>query len=140
MNVRNQYNTRQRSRLLEYMQTVPGEHFTAKDVCDYFQACGTPISVATVYRQLERMVEEGLVNKYIIDANSPACFEYVDRQATCGEECFHCKCEKCGKLIHLHCEELVQIRSHLKEEHHFTLDPLRTVFYGLCEECAAAGR
>ena len=140
MNVRNQYNTRQRSRLLEYMQAVPGEHFTAKDVCDYFQACGTPIGVATVYRQLERMVEEGLVNKYIIDANSPACFEYVDRQATCGEECFHCKCEKCGKLIHLHCEELVQIRSHLKEEHHFTLDPLRTVFYGLCEDCAAAGR
>lgn len=137
MNVRNQYNTRQRSRLLEYMQAVPGGHFTAKDVCDYFQACGTPIGVATVYRQLERMVEEGLVNKYIIDANSPACFEYVDRQATCGEECFHCKCEKCGKLIHLHCEELVQIRSHLKEEHHFTLDPLRTVFYGLCEDCAA---
>ena len=137
MNVRNQYNTRQRSRLLEYMQTVPGEHFTAKDVCDYFQACGAPIGVATVYRQLERMVEEGLVNKYIIDANSPACFEYVDRPATCGEECFHCKCEKCGKLIHLHCEELVQIRSHLKEEHHFTLDPLRTVFYGLCEDCAA---
>ena len=113
MNVRNQYNTRQRSRLLEYMQAVPGEHFTAKDVCDYFQARGTPIGVATVYRQLERMVEEGLVNKYIIDANSPACFEYVDRQTTCGEECFHCKCEKCGKLIHLHCEELVQIRSHL---------------------------
>ena len=140
MNVRNQYNTRQRNKLLEYMQTVPGEHFTAKDVCGYFQTCGTPIGVATVYRQLERMVEEGLVNKYIIDANSPACFEYVDRQATCGEECFHCKCEKCGKLIHLHCEELVQIRSHLKEEHHFTLDPLRTVFYGLCEECAAAGR
>lgn len=140
MNVRNQYNTRQRSRLLEYMQAVPGEHFTAKDVCDYFQACGTPIGVATVYRQLERMVEDGVVNKYIIDANSPACFEYVDRQATCGEECFHCKCEKCGKLIHLHCEELVQIRSHLKEEHHFTLDPLRTVFYGLCEDCAAAGR
>ena len=137
MNVRNQDNTRQRSRLLEYMQAVPGEHFTAKDVCDYFQTCGTPIGVATVYRQLERMVEEGLVNKYIIDANSPACFEYVDRQATCGEECFHCKCEKCGKLIHLHCEELVQIRSHLKEEHHFTLDPLRTVFYGLCEDCAA---
>ena len=125
MNVRNQYNTRQRSRLLEYMQAVPGEHFTAKDVCDYFQARGTPIGVATVYRQLERMVEEGLVNKYIIDANSPACFEYVDRQTTCGEECFH------------YCEELVQIRSHLKEEHHFTLDPLRTVFYGLCEECAA---
>ena len=139
MNVRNQYNTRQRSRLLEYMQAVPGEHFTAKDVCDYFQTCGTPIGVATVYRQLERMVEEGLVNKYIIDANSPACFEYVGesgQQEQKQETCFHCKCEKCGKLIHLHCEELCGISLHLKEHHQFLLNPMRTVFYGICESCA----
>ena len=24
---------------------------------------------------------------------------------------------------------------HLQEEHHFTLNPLRTVFYGICEDC-----
>ena len=141
MNVRNQYNTRQRSRLLEYMQTVPGEHFTAKDVCDYFQACGTPIGVATVYRQLERMVEEGLVNKYIIDANSPACFEYVGEDMHVeAETCFHCKCEKCGKLIHLHCDELAEIQSHLYKEHRFKLDLMRTVFYGLCEQCIGERR
>ena len=78
MNVRNQYNTRQRSRLLEYMQAVPGEHFTAKDVCDYFQACGAPIGVATVYRQLERMVEEGTCKVLIEVANMPTTQEAID--------------------------------------------------------------
>ena len=136
MNVRNQYNTRQRNKLLEYMQTVPGEHFTAKDVCGYFQTCGTPIGVATVYRQLERMVEEGIVNKYIIDANSPACFEYVEPEShEDAEICFHCKCEKCGRLIHLHCDELNEMQSHLMADHRFKLNPVRTVFYGLCEQC-----
>ena len=140
MNSKAKYKTKQREMLLGYFETVPGIHVTAADVCDYLKAQGASIGQSTVYRQLENLVDEGIIKKYIIDGNSPACFEYVDRQMTCGEECFHCKCEKCGKLIHLHCEELVQIRSHLKEEHHFTLDPLRTVFYGLCEDCAAAGR
>ena len=91
----------------------------------------------SVYRQLERMVDEGIVNKYILDANTPACFEYVPEHAGHENEiCFHAKCEKCGKLIHLNCEELTCIQEHLREHHQFTLDPLRTVFYGICEQCS----
>ena len=52
-----------------------------------------------------------------------------------GKVCFHCKCEKCGRLIHLKCEELSGIAGHLYSEHHFSLDPKRTVFYGICEKC-----
>ena len=85
---------------------------------------------------MESLVDEGLINKYIIDGNSPACFEYVDQEShRGGEVCFHCKCEKCGKLIHLQCEELKEIGKHLSEEHGFKLNPMRTVFYGVCDDC-----
>ena len=47
------------------------------------------------------------------------------------------KCEKCGKLIHLHCDELEEIQTHILKEHRFKMDPMRTVFYGLCENCMA---
>ena len=90
-----------------------------------------------IYRQLERFVDEGILNKYIIDENSPACFEYTEKTAhTDSETCFHCKCAKCGKLIHLHCDELEEIQNHLYEEHRFKMNPMRTVFYGLCEQCS----
>ena len=136
MNARATYRTKQREILLDFLQTVAGEHITASDVCDYFKEQGAPIGQSTVYRQLEKLVDEGVVNKYIIDGNSPACFEYVG-MASHGdaEVCFHCKCEKCGKLIHLHCDELEEIQVHLYEEHRFKLNPMRTVFYGLCEQC-----
>ena len=49
--------------------------------------------------------------------------------------CFHCKCEKCGKLIHLHCDEIEEMQMHLFSEHRFKMNPMRTVFYGLCEQC-----
>ena len=131
------YKTKQREILLQYMKENSSGHITAAQVCEYLRAQGTSIGQATVYRQLEKMVDEGILNKYVIDGNTPACFEYVGENGHVHEHaCFHCKCEKCGRLIHMHCEELEGIASHLQSEHGFTLDPLRTVFYGVCEACA----
>ena len=136
MNQKLKYKTRQHGLLLDYLKTVPGVHITASDVCSYFEENGATISKATIYRQLESLVDEGILNKYVLDPNSPACFEYVDEKSHAGPDvCFHCKCEKCGKLIHLHCDELKEIQNHLYNEHRFRMDPIRTVFYGLCDEC-----
>ncbi len=136
MNSRSKYKTKQRELLIGYLESVEGTHITVSDVCDYFKARGEGIGQSTVYRQLESLVDEGVVNKYIIDTNSPACFEYNGHEKhNDGETCFHCKCEKCGSLIHLKCEELCEIQDHLFKEHRFKLDPKRTVFYGLCEKC-----
>lgn len=136
MNSRSKYKTKQRDMLLGYLETVPGVHVTAADICEYFEAREAPIGRSTVYRRLESLVDEGLVKKYGSDGSGPACFEYVEPDShEDAEVCFHCKCEKCGRLIHLSCEELEGIRSHLTAEHRFRLDPVRTVFYGLCEHC-----
>ena len=136
MNQKAKYRTKQQRLLIEYLQTVPGMHITANEVCSYFEEKGASISKATIYRQLECLVDEGIINKYIIDGNSPACFEYIGKDRHIDADvCFHCKCEKCGKLIHLHCDELEEIQVHLYEEHRFKMNPMRTVFYGLCEQC-----
>ena len=137
MNPRSKYKTKQREILLDYFAKVPGVHITASDVCEYFKSQGSPIGQSTIYRQLESLVDEGVINKYIIDGNSPACFEYTGMDVhNSGEVCFHCRCEKCGKLIHLHCGKLEGMQKHLSAYHQFTLNPMRTVFYGLCEQCS----
>ena len=136
MNSRAKYKTKQRELLLDYFATVPGVHVTAADVCGYFQSRGAEIGKSTVYRHLESLVDEGIIKKYIIDGNSPACFEYVEPgNPGGGEICFHCKCEKCGKPFHLYCNTLNALQAHLAAEHRFELDPVRTVLYGLCENC-----
>ncbi len=135
-----QYKTRQKDELIRYLSTVQGKHITAGDVVKHFREQGEQIGQSTIYRQLERLVDEGIVSKYTIDANSPACFEYIGAESHQGaEHCYHCKCEGCGKLIHLHCEEMEEFREHLKKEHGFRMDPFRTVFYGLCEDCQRKG-
>ena len=122
------YKTKQRDTLLAYLETVQGKHVTVSDICIHFASNGENIGQTTIYRHLEKMVDEGLVNKYTIDAGTPACFEYVAPDENCHRDmCFHCNCE-----------ELESIGRHLLEHHGFALNSKRTVFYGICDECSSS--
>ena len=136
-NNKSQYKTRQRAEITAYLLSKSGEHVTVADICKYFEEKGKTIGVTTVYRQLDKMVAEGIVNKYNLDSSSSACYEYIDKDHHMdgAVSCYHCKCEKCGKLIHLHCEEIEGLVKHIETEHSFVINPRRTVLYGLCEEC-----
>ena len=140
MTTKSKYNTKQRAELTAYLMSMSGEHVTVNDVCKHFEEKGRPIGVTTVYRQLDKMVAEGLVNKYNLDSKSSACYEYIDTEHHMDGmvSCYHCKCEKCGKLIHLHCEEIEDLIKHIEKEHEFVINPKSTVFYGVCNECASA--
>lgn len=128
MSTKSQYHTRQQEELLCFLRMHPG-HFTAGELCTQL---GNTMGTTTVYRQLDKLVQAGLVTKYIIDSHSPACFEYAEHQ----DSCCHCKCQQCGRLIHMHCHELPVLEQHILAHHGFAIDPARTVFYGLCQECA----
>lgn len=131
-----QYKTKQMAELLTFLKSVQGSHVTVNEICEHFRKQGITVGTTTVYRQLEKMVAEGSVAKYVVDGTSAACFEYVGEQGSMVEAiCYHCKCEKCGKLIHLQCNEVENLRQHISEHHGFEMDAIRTVFYGICREC-----
>ena len=118
---------------------MQGQHVTVQEIREYFKDREIAVGTTTIYRQLEKMVKDGLVEKYVVEGTNSACFEYIGESETSDyESCYHCKCEKCGKLIHLHCEDVVKLEQHLMDSHGFRMDPCRTVFYGLCEECRSA--
>ena len=99
-----QYKTRQLLEIEDFLKNNENKHVTVNDIILFFKQQGKNIGKATVYRHLDRMVSDGTVHKYMLETGDSACFEYVE-----GEDvhpvCFHCKCEKCGKLIHLECTE-----------------------------------
>ncbi len=134
MSAKATYRTRQQEELLKYLRSTAGRHHTAAQIRDHFSGKGQPIGTATIYRQLEHFVSEGSVRKYMLETGDSACYEYVEEAQPCASH-FHCKCEKCGRLIHLDCGELQEIRGHLQKEHGFDWDSGRTVFYGICDRC-----
>ena len=132
------YHTKQQDELLAYLKDRRGVHLTAAQIRDDLVRAGRPISTATIYRQMEKLVAEGTVRKYLLETGDSACYEYADDPTRDCSSHFHCKCEKCGRLIHLDCEELREIRRHLLSEHGFDWDAGRTVFYGICDQCRQA--
>lgn len=136
---RSQYKTWQRAEITAYLMATQGEHVTVNDIVKHFEKTEKPIGLTTVYRHLDKLVDEGIINKYNLDNGSSACYEYIDADHTHeGSNCYHCKCDKCGKLIHLRCEEIEELMKHIEKSHSFMINPRRTVLYGLCDECRKA--
>ncbi len=126
------YNTKQKNEIEDIINKQAGQHFTAEKICAEIKNCGKNIGISTVYRHLDKMVNEGSLRKYISGAGESACYQQAEN---CGEH-FHLKCTICGKLSHLSCKSLDVIKNHVEDEHGFKIDSCRTVFYGLCKECS----
>ncbi len=136
MNPKSIYKTKQRNMIIEYFQKSDKEHICAGEICEYFKSQGSEIGKSTIYRQLEKLVDEGILNKHVVDNSTSACFEYVGSDGHVHEgNCYHCICEKCGKLFHMHCGTIEGIEKHMLINHNFQIDPNRTIFYGTCEHC-----
>ncbi len=131
MSRKTSYHTKHKAELLTYLQSTSGCHHTAAQIRDYFLASGSPVGIATIYRILDSLVQEGLVHKYTLESCAGFCYEYPDNR----ENHFHCECIRCGALIRLNCEELLGIQKHLQKDHRFMWDSGKTVFYGICGDC-----
>lgn len=140
MQKKGNYQTKHYQQIRDYLKEAEGEHLTVYDIRDHFASEKKEIGLTTIYRQLDKLVESGEVKKYQLDTMTSACYEYINTQEHCHKDfCFHAKCIQCGRMIHMHCHELLALQEHMKEHHEFLLDPSRTLFFGICSECAKKG-
>lgn len=128
------YKTKQKTAIMRSVKEMGDRHFTVDALCDNLSKNGETAGRTTVYRFLEKLSLDGVVRKYKMPSGESACYQYVGEENHCREH-FHLKCEKCGKLIHIDCGELNLLATHIKKHHNFSLDTLKTVIYGTCEEC-----
>jgi Fur family peroxide stress response transcriptional regulator len=121
--------SRKRDEILALIRSTPS-HPSARWVYERLKPAIPALSLGTVYRNITLFREEG---------------ELVSLGVVQGEERFdgrvephpHFICSRCGKVIdipELPNETLGSIRN-LGKEQGLTIEPGRTVFYGLCGDC-----
>lgn len=119
--------SRQREGILELLRST-GIHPTASWVYDRLKGEFPDLSLGTVYRNLNILVEQGLIRK--IDSGST-----FDRYDANISQHYHFICERCGSIADLEMaidEELnerVEKAAGVKPRGH------RIDFYGLCAQC-----
>ena len=126
------YMTRQQQAVLDCIAACPGGCATAMVLADRLRSGGQSVGLTTVYRQLERLEKQGLVHKLVTDEG--ACWQYCDCPA--HRDCILLKCEVCGAIQHMDCAHLGELYQHVLQQHHFRINPRRTLFYGLCDRCS----
>lgn len=126
------YMTRQQREVLRCIESC-AEGAGAVELAELLHRQGSQVGLSTVYRQLERLEQQGLVHKIVTDDG--ARYQYCDSRHA-GRDCFLLKCERCGRMEHLDCSHLGELYAHLLSKHHFVINPRRTLFYGLCEKCS----
>ena len=127
--------SRQGKAILECLKENSGRHLTADEISDILKKKDSPVSTATIYRQLEKLTSSGDIRKYTSSPDEPACYQYHGMHSECAHH-FHLKCTECNRLIHVSCDYLDEIGELVLEHHGFKIDNTRTVFYGVCQNCA----
>ena len=121
-------NTKQKTFILSALKSVK-THPTAEAVYEMIAKDFPEIGLATVYRNLNRLSESGIIRRISVN-NSPDRF---DGDLTPH---YHLCCDECGRF-----DDFFDDRGHdaLKEfvenESGFSLSRQETVFYGLCPDC-----
>ena len=126
------YSTKQHQAVLRCLEQRAEEALTAADLAEDLRRAGCPVGLATIYRQLERLEAAGRIHK--IQTEEGALYQYCPHPSE-DHGCFLLRCEGCGRIVHLDCSHLQSLYAHLESEHHFRIDPRRTVLTGLCQTC-----
>lgn len=59
------YKTKQRDHILQFLIENQSRHVTVDDVVDHLKQSGNPVGKATVYRYMDKLVNQGDVRKFL---------------------------------------------------------------------------
>ena len=130
------YKTKIKDQIMEYIQSHEEENFTAHDIHTYMEEHSFSMNLATIYRNLDKLTESGILMKYKSNADESSKYQYINPKKGCNEH-LHMQCKVCGKLLHLNCDFMKEITAHLLKYHNFILETSGSLLSGICEECRA---
>ena len=88
------YQTKQQQAVLHCLQLRAEECLSAADLSEELRHGGLTVGLATVYRQLDKLTQQGLVHK--VTTEEGALYQYCP-QAGHPHDCFLLRCEGCGR-------------------------------------------
>lgn len=127
------YNTKQKDVILNAIKHQKQE-FTINDI---YNRVKDKAGLTTIYRLVDKLVLDGRLSKYIGKDNT-TYYQYLEE---CNEDNhFYLKCEHCGDLVHIDCDCIEDLSSHIFKKHKFKPNKEHIIIKGICEKCIKKGK
>lgn len=127
MSKREEYHTKQKELILNVIKNLNHE-FTVKEIYDELKAS---TGLTTIYRVIDKLVEEGCIEKTVGDKTT--YYQYLEK-CDCDNH-YYLKCINCGKLIHVDCDCINELSSHILKKHGFVTTKDHIILQGTCKRC-----
>ena len=125
---RETYNTKKKELLIETIKTLNSD-FMIKDL--YSKLTGK-VGLTTIYRLIDKLVKENKLRKYLGKDNN-TYYQYLEE---CDRENhFYLECDICFKKIHIDCDCITDLFSHIHDRHKFLPNKKNIVISGVCKNC-----
>ena len=126
-------NTRQRAAVNAVFDGLDGFH-SAQEVHAKLRASGDTIGLSTVYRHLQALVDEGVVD-VIQTPEGEATYRYCGEQGSGHHH--HLVCRRCGDTAEIEGRAIERWAGEVAREHGY-VDVDHTIeLFGVCPRCAA---
>ena len=131
-----EYQTQQKTLLLDYLARHAENTLSMEEVAEGLKEDlgDRAPGKSTVYRLVNRLVEEGTVRRFNAEDSRHALFQIVG-----GKNChhhLHMKCTQCGKVMHMNDAQSASIIEQIYGDSSFAVSQEQTTLYGSCAECS----
>lgn len=116
------YITKQKESILNILKEHQDNILSAKKLKELLN---DNVSKATLYRNLDELFNEGVINRFYNEALNIYEYQYKIADNDCQHH-LHFKCNNCGKIFHL--KELVT-------NNLFVVDYAHSLICGVCKNC-----
>jgi len=120
--------TPQREMIIEVISSS-GRHMTAEEIFGDVQGRTRAMNIATVYRTLDLLVEEGLASRIDVGTES-----VLYATAHHGPH-IHLVCRHCGLVIEADYQLIAPLAEKLLAQYRFTADLQHISLFGICNAC-----
>lgn len=103
---------------------------TAEDIYIILKQKDISINLSSIYRILDTLVANSLINKFIFEENNKTCYEMNDMQHK-----HYLICNSCKKIVPISGCPLHAYESELENSLGFTITNHKLEIYGYCKEC-----
>ncbi len=126
--------TPQREQLLEFFyEQADGEHLSAEELHQKLREKGVKISLATLYRSLKFLVQNGFIRELDFGEDH----KHYELRNPSKKQHHHMICNSCGMTEEFEDKNLYEYAvKTAKERNNFTITDYQFKIFGLCEKCS----
>lgn len=106
-----------------------GDHVTAEEIYDAVKGRSSAVNVATIYRTLDTLVAEGLINRTNLHTG-----QIIYTTQLHGPH-LHLLCRQCGGTISIDYDLVAPLVANLRHKYTFEADLHHLTISGICAHC-----